>query len=74
MDGVLERIDEDEHLESSDEEHVTPIHNVSQNAQKIGEESKHSPIPDDRNNQSAYSGYTQPTRPQGKEQRIGEEE
>ena len=71
MDGVLERIDEDEHLESSDEEHATPVHNVSQ---KLGEDSKHSPLPDERINASAYSGYTNPTRPHVKEQKIGQEE
>lgn len=58
MDGVLERIDEDE---DSDDEHVTPIANVSKiDGKKIGEDG-YSPIPD-MNNQSAYSGMTQPGR------------
>ena len=58
MDGVLERIDEDE---DSDDEHVTPIANVSKVSGKKIREDGYSPIPD-QTNQSAYSGLTQPGR------------
>ena len=43
MDGVLERIDEDE---DSDDEHVTPIANVSKVSGKKIREDGYSPIPD----------------------------
>ena len=70
MDGVLERIDEDE--DSDDENHVTPIANVSKiDGKKIGEDG-YSPIPD-MNNQSQYSGVTQPAR-NIKGQKVDEED
>jgi len=67
MDGVLERIDEDEVVEDSDEEaerdNATPVHNAQIDG-KIREEAKmkptHSPLSDV--NQSGYSVQTKQTR------------
>lgn len=67
MDGVLERIDEDEVVEDSDDEaerdNATPVHNAQIDA-KIKEEAKmkptHSPLSDV--NQSGYTVQTKQTR------------
>ena len=65
MDGVLERIDEDEDVEASedDAEHVTPVHNAGKIEGKITEgqaEAKLSPLSEEE--KRSYSGNTKNTR------------